>query len=260
MKRLLIISLSLFILLGMLCACSSDSTSTADEAGTTEAVETDAKIYLDNAAVWEVQSTSTWFGYMFIDLDFDGTLELVQSTREANSDNTVNKFFRLDKETKTVTEISCSDTDAVSIWNFEGGDYPQLYKDNTTGQLKYMVYDNAREAATEGGSRIGELTYNETDGIKTRSMWGFQYASVDGTLEGEFTFTYLSYDENNKAQEISSDEYNKVLEDYESKNTNLGLKFKYIEQTTESYVYSDLTAEEKLNVLEEAYNAFSYTK
>lgn len=253
MKKFLSLCLSLFILLGTLCACKSDKKTSASDSSVSP-----AQIYLDNASVWEVQSEETSYGYMFIDLNFDGILELVQSVKEPRSDKSTNKFFKLDIKSKSVSEIPCSDDDAINLWNFEGGDYPQLYKNNETGTLKYMVYDNSREEATRGGTRIGEMTYSTEEGIRTRSLWGFVYASLDGSYSGEYTYAYLSYDEQGNKNDISPIEYTKLLEDYENKNTNMNLRFKYISQTTADYTYSLLSKEAKLNILTEAYNAFGY--
>lgn len=262
MKKILSLILTLFILIGVLCACgsSSDSTASPDEVDPLADVNTPTAIYLKNSSVWEVQSEDTSYGYMFIDLDFDGTLELIQSKREANSDKTINKFFGLDMDAKTVYEIPCSDDDAKNLWNFEGGDYPQLYKNTDTEELVYQVYDNTRESEVAGGTRIGELSYSAEEGIKTRTLWGFSYASVDGSYDGEFSFVYTSYDENGKKTEIDADQYNQVLDDYMDNHINLNLKFTYIYQSSSDYTYSQLSTQEKLDLLTDAYNSFSYSK
>ena len=262
MKKFLVVSLSLIILMGALCACgsSSDFTASPEEIDPLANVNTPAAIYLKNSSVWEVQSEDTPYGYMFIDLDFDGTLELIQSKREAGSDKTTNKFFGLDMEKKTVYEIPCSDEDAKNLWNFEGGDYPQLYKNTATNTLVYQVYDNTRESEIAGGTRIGEFTYSAKEGIKTHTRWGFSYKSEDGSYNGKFTFVYTSYDENGNKKEISQDEYNKVLDDYLKSHINLNLKFTYIYQTSSQYTYSQLSTQEKLDLLTDAYNSFSYSK
>ncbi len=267
MKKTIAIILSLFVLIGSFCSCSSGNGATPDKATTANSSasadpstpEGATRLYQDNAPVWEADDDEA-FCYLFIDLDFDGILELVQSSKDNNSDKTTNKFFRIDTKIKSVVEIACSDEDAITRWDFAGGDYPQLYKNNSTGELKYMVYDNARENVGEGGMRIGEMTYSAEEGIKTRALWGFRYASADGSYDGNFTFTYASYDDDNNEKEISSDEYNSTLEAYENNNTNLSLRFKYIEKATTEYAYAELTNDAKHDLLLDAYNAFTYSK
>ena len=262
MKKTLLIFISLVLFLGMFCACdsedsSADTETTAAPAVTSYTAEGAVQIYLDSAALWEASSDKAPYGYLFLDLDFDGTLELVQSTTKDNK--STNRFFRIDKDSNLVAEITNCDDDAVSLWDFTGGDYPQLYKENSTGAFKYMIYHNERAEGLAGGMRIGEMTCAD-DQIKTASMWGFSYASTDGSYDGEFVFTYTYFDENNNPREISSEEYNSILETYEQNNTNLGLMFKYIDGTNSDYVYSELSADEKYDLLLEAYKSFSYSK
>lgn len=265
MKKAVIILLSLFILMSIFCACSAKNTATADEAITTTASsapltpESAIRLYLDNASVWEASAGEAFF-YLFIDLDFDGNLELVQSVKENNSDKSTNRYFRIDAESNSVVEIVCSDEDAVNRWDFTGGSYPQLYKNNSTGKLKYMVYDDSREAVETGAIRIGEMTYNPDSGIKTRSLWGFRYSALNESPNGAFSYVYTLYSEDGDEKEVTSEEYTDTLSVYEENNTNLQVTIKYIEHTSSEYVYSDLTEQEKESVLLEAYNAFDYSE
>ena len=261
MKKTLAILLSLLMLLSVLCACGADGGATADETSASAdsselSAENIVQMYLNNASVWEVADDSEWFYYLFVDLDFDGTLELISSSGSGADSN--NRYFRLNPADSSVTEITYSDKDTQSQWDFTGGDYPQLYKNNASGKLCYLVYDNIRTETMAGGMRIGELTMNSDNSISSQNLWGFSYASKDNTANGEFEFVYSIY-EDGKEVEVNAEKYDKTLANYEQENTKMALSFKLIEYANDTYTYTSLTKEAKYDLLLEAYNAFAYS-
>lgn len=272
MKKFIAFVLCLLFVCTVFCGCGKDSntdnsTSTQDEAvATTPTVSPEdaltretVQIYVDNRAVWEyTQNDSEWYGYHLLDLDFDGVLELVQATNTGADASSSNRYFKLDTENKTVTELSCVDKELDSKWDFVGGDYPQLYKNNSTGDLKYLVYSNRREGISSGGMSIGEMTINEKGEVTTKNLWAFDYAALTDDLDGEFSFSYYVYDENGDVEEVDADTYNATLAEYEENNTRLTFTYAMADQVLEEVPFSELSDEELLERMLEMYKSFSY--
>lgn len=272
MKKFIAFVLCLLFVCTVFCGCGKDSntdnsTSTQDEAvATTPTVSPEdaltretVQIYVDNRAVWEyTQNDSEWYGYHLLDLNFDGVLELVQATNTGADASSSNRYFKLDTENKTVTELSCVDKELDSKWDFVGGDYPQLYKNNSTGDLKYLVYSNRREGISSGGMSIGEMTLNEKGEVTTKNLWAFDYAALTDDLDGEFSFSYYVYDENGDVEEVDADTYNATLAEYEENNTRLTFTYAMADQVLEEVPFSELSDEELLERMLEMYKSFSY--
>lgn len=266
MKKLLALSLSVLLLFGTLCACGSDDTATPDESTTpvnttAPSAQEAVQMYLDNSSVWDITTNEAkWLSALFLDLDFDSTLELVVTSVSTSDYSLVDyKFYKLDAETNSISEIPYPGKEKSADWDF-GGDYPQLYRDNSTGEYKYLVYDNTRDSNTNGVMCIGELTLDSSSNICTSPLWSFTYSVSGYSDTADSEFHYYTFDKDGNKEEVDEETYDSTLNSYEQNNTNLNLTFKLVESNTIEYTYSDLTAEEKFDMLLEAYNAFSYSK
>ena len=273
MKKIISVFLLVLFAMGIFCGCAKDNTeddhnhdhgnevttttTSADVPGDPFADE-NVKIYMDNRSVWEYTPEGTeWYGYLFLDLDFDGTLELIRATNAGTGFFSTNKFYKIDKANNTVTELEYTVKKGESQWDFTGGDYPQLYKNNATGELKYMVYDNYRNGMSEGGMSIGEMTLENSEVI-TKKLWAFDYAAESEDLNGEFTFVYRTFDEKENAKEVDADAYEDTLAKYEENNTHMNLTFEIVDSTSSSTPLSELSDTELQEILLRAYNHFSY--
>ena len=262
MKRITSLVLCLIVLALTLCGCATSGKSDSkDDALTAEKI---VDMYMDNKAVWEytplAEGSDEWHGYLFLDFDFDGVLELVVTSTAGSGIYSSNKFYKLDTESKTVSEISFPDKDEENQWDFTGVDYPKLYRNNETDRLKYVVYDYTRAGGFAFGIRIGELFQNSDGQLQEKGLWGFTYTSPDSEFytEGQDEYSYQVFNEQGVPSEVDSDTYTKAVEDYELYNTPLELTFKVVENSTESSTFDELPASAQADLLLDSYNAFSY--
>lgn len=276
MKKIISFVLVLVLTLSVFCGCSSSENKTDTQTEATEATtepqnlpthskatsdEAVVKVFMDNIDVWKSTVESTeWYGYLFLDLDFDGVLELVSTVCRGTGFFSENKYYKADMQAKTVSEIPFPGRDSSMECDLTGIDYPQLYRNNATGKLKYLMYDNMRNGAANTTTTLSELWLDENGNIATQNLWTFDYAAESYDVQG--VYTYITYDESGKAITITEAEYDELLEQYEIANTNLKMEFKTVSGygTIESD-YSDfhsLDYNKQTELLLESYNAFKY--
>lgn len=276
MKKIISFVLVLVLTLSVFCGCSSYENKTGTQNEATEATtepqnlpthskatsdEAVVKVFMDNIDVWKSTVESTeWYGYLFLDLDFDGVLELVSTVCRGTGFFSENRYYKADMQTKTVSEIPFPGRDSSMECDLTGIDYPQLYRNNATGKLKYLMYDNMRNGAANTTTTLSELWLDENGNIATQNLWTFDYAAESYNVQG--VYTYITYDESGKAITITEAEYDELLEQYEIANTNLKMEFKTVSGygTIESD-YSDfhsLDYNKQTELLLESYNAFKY--
>ncbi len=273
MKKTLSLLLCLLMLASLLAACGTDKPDQSATQGTTNAPETTApvhtadsaeamvQIYMDNKDVWEIvqdEDSVSWYGYLFLDLDFDGTLELICATNGGTNTHSNNKYYKLDTENKTVFELSFPDKNEDEQWDFTGGDYPKVYRNNETKELKYMVYDHIRGGDASFGMRIGELTLDKNSNVISKNLWGFKYTMAEASDSGMEENVFQVYDTEGTLTNTDEDTYNNTLSNYEQNNTLLDLEFRVVEGYASDYTYSELSESEQFDLLLQGYNAYSY--
>ncbi len=281
MKNTLSIIFALLLIISVLCGCAKDSfdsektttTTTLTEAPTptTEVkVQTDGsltaeaavQIYMDNIDVWKYESeTPQWYGYLFLDLNSDGVMELVKTEVSGYEQKSNNNYYRIDTDTNTVVEIPFPDKDEENQCDFNGLDYPDLYKNNSTGKLRFMTYDHHRLEGVDSITTIGELYMDETFTIKARNLWSVSF-DIDEETYAVDSVVYEVFDAEGNKETVSEETYLGTLDTYEKENTNLNLQFKTVEGhgdgTIDSKAFAELDEASQYNRLLESYNAYKY--
>ena len=162
-----------------------------------EAVE----IYLENMDLWKTDLQYPPMGgyeYLFLDLDFDGTLELITAICDGSERNSINRYFRIDPDSRTVQEIPFSENvhDYIYVGQSpDGFDYTigkertSLLRSKTDGSLVYYCHDRFRYSDSEGSDTHGLLHY---DGGK---IWS-EYLFGEGTIRenGSIKDSYNLYE------------------------------------------------------------------
>ncbi len=273
MKKTLSALLCLLMLAALLAGCGTDKPDDSATQGSTEAPATTApihdaasaeamvQIYMDNKDVWEIvqdEDSTSWYGYLFLDLDFDGTLELISATNGGTDTHSDNKYYKLDTENKTVFELDYPDKNEEDQWDFTGGDYPKVYRNNETEELKYMVYDHIRGGDASFSMRIGEMSLDENSNVISKDLWGFKYTMAEASDSGMEENIYQVFDAEEIVTNTDEDTYNNTLSDYEVNNTVLDLKFQVVEGYASNYTFTELSEAEQQELLLAGYKAFSY--
>lgn len=286
MKKSLSVILVLLLVISVFCGCAKDSSDTdkttsatsATTVNTTETVasttevtftpdgklaaEAAVRIYMDNIDVWKYESENPkWYGYLFLDLDSDGVLELVKTEVSGYAINSDNNYYRIDTDTNSVVEISFPDKIADNQWDFNGTDYPDLYKNNATGKCHFMTYNNNRHEEVDSTITIGELYMDDNHTLKERNLWSI-YVDVNEETLNLNSYIYTVFDENGNGTTVSEETYFKTLDDYEKENTNLNLEFKTVigqgDGAIDSKAFADQDADSQYKLLLESYKAYKF--
>lgn len=198
-------------------------------------------------------SSENVYGYTLVDLDFDGTLELIRSLTEGTGGYSNNTFFRIDEDTETVQEIP-----TVQPYSEQGFDYYTLC-DRTKllkspdGELFYYCADFLN------GSPMGERMRNYgkayMDSGKLRQEFLFyEYECEAGILgNAEYVKRFACY-ENGTQNYVEEDEYNSEMSLFFDENTDMHLTQKSISGGK----FELLNESEQKKVFTEAYFGFSY--
>lgn len=273
MKKTISALLCLLMLASLLAGCNTNKQNNDATQGATDAPVTTAptaeegsaeaaaavQLYMDNKEVWEIiqdENSVSWYGYLFLDLDFDGTLELIAAQNGGTETRSDNKFYKLDTENNTVVELDYPDK-GEDQWDFTGGDYPKVYRNNETQELKYMVYDHIRGGDYTFAMRIGELMLDKDSTVVSKDLWGIKYsmADPDDSESGETTFQI--FDSEGVETNTDEDTYYNTLSEYELNNTLMDLQFQVVEGFASDYTYTELTEAEQQELLLAGYMAYS---
>lgn len=216
-------------------------------------------IYMNNIEKWQIDPNKTrmsmeGYCYVFLDLDFDGILELIASETQGSGRYSKNNFYRISND-KTSIELIPFDQ-SVNQKNqcdliFE--DSPVLYKNNKTGNYEYIFCDYIRIGG--GMDYFREEEYSYKDGkIYATPLFAYEViqAEVSESGEKEEYFTLFNLDETSK---VDKETYDNAIKNFESQRTNLDLELEIIADDE----FSEATnITEQSDMLLDAYKEFSY--
>ena len=205
-------------------------------------------IFMSNYGLWKLDESYYSYGarYVFLDLDFDGVNELVVNACGGTMKSSENHYYKIDKNTKTVTELGhyrlsedkqsiekLEDYEDMEYDLFLNSDYPQLYRKKNSSEYKYYCSNSSHSYNVENGV---EEYYDGLD-------CGFLYYQK-GNMIYEFTDSQLYV--NNKTEE------NKTSD--KSAYEKCRLTYKVIELDE----MNNASSEKRKQLLLDSYKAFSY--
>jgi len=281
MKKYFSVLMALLCILSVFCGCSdtqntketsapasTDKADTTTVAPTTEAPEDTSlaakyvKIYMDNIDMWKyTPEANQQCGYLFLDLNSDGVLELIQSTSTGYENKSNNKYYAIDTATETVFEVPFPDKDEENQCDFNESSYPQIYKNNATGKIHFLTANQIKSEEINTTYVIGEMYMDENFTIKAKNLWELasEYNPQTFELSSEEFFVY---DENGEKTSVYKSTYEATLAKYEEENTNLLLKkmvVSGIDSDSDGHInFSDLDYDNQYKLLLESYNTYSY--
>ena len=216
-------------------------------------------IYMNNIEKWQIDPDKTrmsmeGYCYDFLDLDFDGVLELITSETQGSGKYSKNSFYRISDD-KTSIEIIPFD-ESVNQKNqcdFIFEDSPVLYKNKSTGNYEYIFCDYIR--AGGGMDYFREEEYSYKDGkIYANPLFGYEVihenVSESGATEEYFTIFNLG-----ESSKVDKETYDKSIKEFESQRINLDLEFEIV---TDDEFSEATNIIEQSDMLLDAYEEFSY--
>lgn len=213
------------------------------------------KIYMNNIDTWQLDSEKFYmagYRYLFLDLDFDGVLELVTNESQGSGRYSTNCFYKI-SDNNTVELIPFDESvDKNNQCDLLFDDSPVLYKDNATGEYQYVFCDYIRAGGGMDYFREEEYTYKNGK-IYANPLFAYEViqAEVSESGEKEEYYTLFNLEEPEK---VDKETYDKAVKDYEAQRTNLDLDF----ETIDGADFSEANNTVKSDMLLESYTDFSY--
>lgn len=222
---------------------------------TTDAIlshESAVDIYMANKNVWMENPEympMQGYGYCLLDLDFDGVLELINSTNDGSGRYSYNKFYSINLDKLTVEEFQ------PQAERQEGGiDYyylahqSKLLKNKSTGNLFYLFEDYLRVSTEEGVESYAEVYMKDNilyENFLFSEYWHPDYDNNTSNEIREYNF---------KDSDVSKSEYEQKTGAFYAENTDLNLVWECI-SGSEFDKGADSTQKQ---LLLDAYRSFSY--
>lgn len=198
-------------------------------------------------------SSENVYGYTLVDLDFDGTLELIRSLSEGTGGYSNNTFFKIDEATETVQEIP-----TVQSYSEQGFDYYTLC-DRTKllkspdGELFYYCADFLNGSPRGESMRNYGKAYMDSGKLRQELLF-YEYECEAGILgNDEYVKRFACY-KNATQNFVEEDEYNSEMSLFFDENTDMHLTQKSISGGK----FELLSESEQQKVFTEAYFAFAY--
>ena len=204
------------------------------------------EILMENQDVWMITDpTNQVFGYSLLDVDFDGTLELISSEYGGSGFFSFNRYFKIDAQNRAVKEIASPDEDEGGFdYYAKDSDNLILLKDQSSGAMAYYSLDSVRAASSENGVLYGTFYYKGGQ-VRTDVLFSETRSGANQTF---------SYFQNDKPVELDKQRYQKLKAEYLRSFPDMDLDWERID----GYVYSTASAEHRKRMLLEAYTEFSY--
>ncbi len=214
--------------------------------------ESAVDIYMANKSVWMENPEympMQGYGYCLLDLDFDGVLELINSTNDGSGRYSYNKFYRINLDKLTVEEFQAQSEQQ------EGGiDYcylahqSKLLKNKSTGNLFYLFEDYLRVSTEEGVESYAEVYMK--DNILYENFLFSEYWHPD--YDNNTTNEIREY--NFKDDDVTKSEYEQKTNAFYSENKDMNLVWKCISGSE----FDKGTDSTQKQLLLDAYRSYSY--
>ena len=197
-------------------------------------------IYASNRSVWDTDlpESAMWessYSVIFLDLDFDGVLELVRNEYAGGSGLIdYNYFYRIDPATQTVVELKEHFGVGSESYN-EGIGYefylpdadlddieptPLLFRDTGTGEKRYFFHGTERSGFAEHWTYYGDLFL---DGTTVNANELFLELYHDPSVFDDDEWTYYVFE--NGDDPVSGDVYEKARSEYLNRRADLHLNW-----------------------------------
>ncbi len=240
---------------------NSNTETTQNKPAVALTAEQAVDIYMSDIDVWMKNSDySPMYGYnyFFLDLNFDGVLELIVNSTDGTARQSYNRYFTINTETNKVEELSAIiEADQDSSEEFGGNDYVycgeiKLLANKTTGEMLYYCTDYTHVCVGHEAYSYGLVNMSENT-VFTRVRFAEDFCEA-GVYDNKQAVEKYSYCKDYKFIYVSKSEYDKMVKKFFDEHADLNLTWDYISG-------SDFDKESKSNqkmLLLKAYTAFSY--
>lgn len=221
------------------------------------APESAVNIYLNNKSVWMKYpefAPMNGYSYGFLDLDLDGTLELISNINDGTGRYSHNSYYKINLSDYTVSEIKLSGDESFEGCGYDYSlfkDYPKLLKSVKDNSYIYYCLDCVKWAANEYREFYGTLQMSSNI-LNSQIMFSkYYYAETDN----DSLMNKYYYARNGEYIDISKDAFDEKVNNFHSEYEDLNLKWKCINGKD----LENSSSSKQKELLLDSYKAFSYT-
>lgn len=221
--------------------------------------ESAVNIYLNNKSVWmkyPEDAPMNGYCYGFLDLDLDGTLELISNINDGTGRYSCNSYYKINTSDYTVSEIKLNGDESADEGGYDYSlfkDYPKLLKSSKDDSYVYYCADCLKSAGNEYQEFYGTLQMSNST-LNSQIIFSKYCFYADVTKPDSLTEKYY-YVNNGEYIDISKEAFDEKLSEFYSEYEDLNLKWKYV--NGKDLELSSTSKQKEL--LLSSYKAFSYT-
>ncbi len=200
-------------------------------------------VFMNNYSTWKnlAFSPMSGNGVTFLDIDFDGELELVVGSCSGSGLFTNLEFYKIIDG--NVVQLNSTADDFPDV---AGNDAMDLYR-NADGKMEYYGSDALRGGWAYSESIFSSFAYHSGENAVVRTNYYSSILELD-TNSNE-TYSWHDY---LRDVDITEEEYHQLKSTTEANLTNLNLTYKFVD-------IQKLSDSEIKTALIDSYKAFSYT-
>lgn len=215
--------------------------------------ESAVTIFLNNVDTWILEDRMYMAGYqyLFLDLDFDGVLELIATYCDGSGRFSSNDYYKIDLSDYSIKTINDNHSTGDSAVDYILVDYPQLLREPSTDRTFYIMADMVRVGMM--ASVIEAETYIENETINFDPLFSkYIYIMESENTPEEESFSIYK---NGAYQDVDKSAYEQAYEEYYHKYDNLNLTYGSVYGSD----FAKASDSERYDLLLEAYESFSYS-
>lgn len=226
---------------------SSKAFSAAVAVSTENTVTNPTDVWYDSYDTWKEVALygSGYSAVGFLDLDFDGTLELVTGNNAGSGNFTGIECFKV--QNGVVTKLVTS-PEWLEVQDNLLGEGLKLYRNNANNTMGYYGDDYLRGGYAYNETTFCSFSLDSESNIVSRTNY---FSEVNELLEENNEWQTKYYTHFTDVTEVTKDEYNAKKNAFMATLTDLNLNYKFVDIRK----FSD---EEIKQALLESYNTFSY--
>lgn len=221
--------------------------------------ESAVNIYLKNKSVWMAYPEyfpMNGYSYGFLDLDFDGNLELICNINDGSGRYSYNTYYQINKSDYTVSKIQFNNSESEDgggyDYSFFNGEYPKILKSKNNESNIYLCADHLRVTTGEYQEYYGTLSLNSNE--LTSEILFSEYHCEPGIEGNTNAVDKYYYVDNGNYIGISEKSFSEMFDAFYSKYTDLNLKWKTV--SGKDLELASMSKQKEL--LLDTYTAFSY--
>ncbi len=215
--------------------------------------ESAVTIFLNNVDTWILEDRMYMAGYqyLFLDLDFDGVLELIATYCDGSGRYSDNHYYRINLSDYSIETVVVDNYDDYNQVDYTLTDYPKLLRETSTNRLFYIKADMVRVGMM--ASVVEYESYFENETLKFNSIFQ-KYISLDSSSNPQEEEFYRVITGENSPK-IDKSAYEQAYEEYYHKYDNLNLTYGSVYGSD----FAKASDSERYGFLLEAYESFSYS-